>query len=118
MPEPGAAFPDIGTMSLGDVLRFRRQEHLRDNPDCPYSDRPHYVPPGSGTPGFYACQPPNPRKPSRPSPTFATDHGVAFRCRNCNGYLYSDQPTRRVAWYRGWLNPWRRFVHVDCDAKR
>lgn len=38
-------------------MRRMREQHLRDNPDCPYGDEPHYVPPGAGTVGFYACQP-------------------------------------------------------------
>lgn len=27
-------------------------------PNCTYGDQPHYVPPGFGMIGFYACDPP------------------------------------------------------------
>ena len=40
------------------VLKILREAHRREHPNCAYGDKPHYVPPGSGTIGYYLCDPP------------------------------------------------------------
>jgi hypothetical protein len=41
------------------IVELMREAHLKENPNCPYGDEPHFVPPGAGQVGFYMCMVPD-----------------------------------------------------------
>jgi hypothetical protein len=41
------------------IVELMREQHLKESPDCPYGDEPHFVPPSFGQEGFYMCMVPD-----------------------------------------------------------
>ena len=61
------------------VIKMLRRKHKEENPECPYGDEPHFIPPSFGQVGFYACMPPED----------LTNH---TRCRPPYDHEHADHP--------------------------